>query len=199
MNFNEIKKTWSEQKSDAFTPTTENEIMTLIRNKMQTHDEKVTSRDRLEISVAAVISVACGVYLFFADSIWHQLGCVVTILSCIVITYRLISAKQISSDNQLQPDISVKAHLRAELQKVQNQKNLLKSVLWWYLLPLFLSIVLFVMGFDISSTMKAVVIIVNAIVYGYIWKMNQKAVSEHISPLIKEIEESLDTVDASKS
>jgi hypothetical protein len=81
------------------------------------------------------------------------------------------------------------------MQKVKAQKKLLKSVLWWYLLPLFIGYLFFMIGFNFYWFITAGFVIFGLVLYAYIWKLNQDAVSKYIDPMITDIKNAVQFIE----
>lgn len=195
MELEELKVIWKKQETDKQEQLTKEQLVMMLNNKLISFDEKIKKRDWLEIAVALVTALICAVLLFYVQSIWYQLGCLSLIFASAVIIYKLQSAKSNAADQYLGADRSFGEHLKEELQKMKTQRKLLKSVLWWYLLPIFLGIVFFVIGFEQRLLYKIVYLVAIVMVYGYIWKLNQDAVAEKINPIIDDIQEAIDFIE----
>lgn len=67
----------------------------------------------------------------------------------------------------------------------------MNTVLWWYLLPLFIGVLCFYYALSQSFIIKVSYTIVLTVVYGYIWHLNKKAVREDVKPLENGITQAL--------
>lgn len=197
MELEELKKIWKKQEADEQESFTKEQLVVMLNNKLISFDEKIKRRDWLEIGVAVIIALSCLIILFDTQSIWFRLGCLTLIIASGVIIFKLVSARNIDTYKSIRADKSFGEHLKEELDKMNNQKRLLKSVFSWYLLPIFIGIVFFVIGFEQNLLFKVLYLAAVVILYGYIWKLNQNAVAEKVDPIIKDLEEAIDFIEKS--
>lgn len=198
MDLEEMKQIWKRQKSEEEMMTQE-QFMMILNNKLISMDEKIKKRDWLEISVAAITAVVCIIILFYTDSMWFRLGCFTLIAACILVTYKLQTAKKKAANQNIRPNQNFSTHLKEELAKMKAQQKLLKSVLWWYLMPIFIGLLFFVIGSDEPLWSKLVYMTIVVLLYAYIWWMNRKAVSNTIEPIIEDLQEALAFIKNDKS
>lgn len=100
-----------------------------------------------------------------------------------------------------EPSQSLAKHLRDSIASVQLQIRLLRSVLWWYLAPIALS--LFLISFD-SRMFRRLhfdgrFFLMNAVtlaVFYWIWQLNQRAVRKDLEPRLRELEGTLAELEA---
>lgn len=194
MELEELKKIWKKQEADEKESLTKEQLAVMLNNRLISFDEKIKRRDWLEIGAAVIISLTCLIVLFNTQSVWFRLGCLTLIFASGLIIYKLVSARKKRSDTNINADISFGNHLTDELDKMRTQKRLLKSVIRWYLLPIFIGIVFFIIGFEQEFMFKILYLTAVVILYGYIWKLNQDAVAEKVDPLIRDLEEAIDVL-----
>lgn len=192
MELEELKKIWKKQEANEQEYLTREQLVVMLNNKLISFDEKIQKRDWLEIAAALITVAVCGVTLFYTQSIWFRLGCLTLIIASGIIIFKLKSAHSKESNKKIKADKTFEEHLADELHKMKAQKRLLQSVLSWYLLPIFIGIVFFVIGFEQQLLYKVVYLTAVVILYGYIWKLNQDAVSSKIDPIISDIEEAIE-------
>lgn len=192
MELEELKTIWKKQDSIKQESLTKEQLVVMLNNKLISFDEKIKRRDWLEISIALITVVICGIIFFNTQLIWFRLGSLTLILASGITIFKLNSAKSKVNERKLDADKSFGEHLKEELHKMKAQKRLLKSVFSWYLLPIFTGIVFFVIGFDQQLLYKGLYLTAVIIIYGYIWKLNLDAVSGKVDPIIKDLEEAID-------
>lgn len=197
MELEELKKIWKRQEANEQEALTKEHLIVMLNNKLISFDEKIKKRDWLETGAALITIVICSVILFYTQSVWFRLGCLTLIIASGIIIFKLKSAHSKEDDKKLETDKSFEEHLSEELHKMKDQKRLLQSVLSWYLLPIFIGIVFFVIGFEQQLLYKVIYLTVVVLVYGYIWKLNQDAVSEKVDPIIKDLEDAIDFLENS--
>lgn len=186
MNDDALKKLWKEQALPASGMLSDEAQIAAIK-QMKGFDQTITRRDYGEVAACLIIIAFFGYDLFFKNNpLLTQAGCVVLILSSVFIAWKLIGSKMRLP--KAQPAAPVFDGLKVELLKVENQIGLLKSIVWWYLLPLFVGVMLHHLGGnrEIASSLGflAFVLVVNV----FIWWLNQHAVKTTLLPLKRELD-----------
>jgi hypothetical protein len=210
MNENELKQLWQKQPVPAPTATPAaapgRDTIDLMKQKMRKLNRTLFWRDARELIVCAVIIVWFGADLFsgifnrslahffgpqfrHANSTLAQIGDVVLVLSAVLIGAKLLLARR-TSRAFLQPS-SVREFLGGELEKVNRQIRLLRTVLWWYLLPVFCGVALIFIGADRDVFSDVVVLTSIAASFGVIYWVNLHAVRKTLLPMKVELEEAL--------
>ena len=197
MNLDDAKELWSSEPESATDPMTthtlsESEILRLVKEKAHAFDKKIWRRDLWE-SIAAVV-----VFLAFAwmlqDPSWVvRTGALTVMAGSVYIFWRLRRARRRHADDAL--DRPVAEVLRAEREKVNEQIHLLKNVLWWYIAPLALGVLLVTIGDNgwsgFTIGYAVVVVLGSAIIYA----LNQRAVRRCLHPRREELTRLLDQVE----
>jgi hypothetical protein len=190
MNDDALKKLWQEQKIESGPFPPDREQIALVRRKMKKFARGIFWRDMRELGAGIFV------VLFFVHALFHihaalaQAGCWIVILSAIFIDAKLIHARRrVPAPN---PAASLRETLRTEIQRVEVQIRLLRSVLWWYLLPLIVGADLFFVGCNRDPVDDAVYLSTTAAVSAFIYWLNQYAVKKHLVPMKTELETLLD-------
>jgi len=207
MNLDDAKDLWSsahdpsahESDTDSMSTQTlsESELLRLVRERSEAFDQKIQRRDLLE-SVAAA-----AVFLFFGWLAWHDPSPLVTAGSLIImggsalIFWRLRRAR--TRFPEASADQPVSQMLRQERAKVDAQIRLLESILWWYIAPLLIGLLLVTVGDNGWSTFTLVYGAVALAGAAGIYVLNQRAVRTDLKPrraeltrLLKQVEETDD-------
>jgi hypothetical protein len=151
----------------------------------------VRRRDRLETVVAlAIAPFFAAVVVLGTDSV-ARLGAAILTVSCLGIPLRLAHARR--GFRGARRDRPLKTFLREERERVLAQVHLLSTVLWWYLLPLGVGVVMVFSGArsPMATTIYAAVV---AVLYGGIYWLNQRAIATELKPRLEEIEAMLGAV-----
>lgn len=191
MELGEMKAIWKRQEANNSKTLSKEQFVMMLNNKMISFEEQIKRRDWLETAVAIIVILVCLIAFFYVQSVWSQLGCTTLIFASVFIVYKLRKARKKQAKEKLEPDKSFRDHLQQELLKLETQKELLESVLWWYLAPFFIGFMFLILGFNFYLIIKVVFLGVGLILYAYIWKLNQDAVSKQINPLISDIEQAI--------
>ena len=74
-----------------------------------------------------------------------------------------------------------------ETRSIDQQIEMLRSVLWWYLLPAFVGVNLVLIGFSSSLLAPAMYFVAVLVLYTGIWWWNQRAVINDLLPVREKI------------
>src|SRR5579864_4015145 len=136
MNDDALRKLWQEQTFTAPPGLPDTEQIAVVKRKMKRFDKTLFWRDCREVAACLLVVGWFGSELFRNHSLEAQLGCWLLILSGIFIAAKLILSRR--RVPPAEPSASLEEATGAEIRKVDVQIDLLRSVWWWYLLPLML-------------------------------------------------------------
>jgi hypothetical protein len=139
MTEEEIKKYWRMSADHEEIHINQSALIMNLTNEIRDIDRKARGRDMLELAAAAVVAIFFSVRFYLTTSIQTKVGCGILVLGCIIIACKLLAAYNRRTGKQ--EDQSARTYLIHARKKVQNQIKLLSSVLYWYLLPLYLGLV----------------------------------------------------------
>jgi hypothetical protein len=181
MNDDELKQLWQQQRlrDPALSPA---RLLSAMRNKTTQLRRTLLARDVRELLACVVVAVIFGIYYFINRAPISRLGALITVAGSIFIAWKILHARR--STPVAKPDATVVESLRAELHSVRTQSQLLRSVGWWYLLPLAVGTLVFVwgmpfdgLGFKIAFTLLTLALDV------FIYWLNQRARSNQLLPV----------------
>src|SRR5436305_29335 len=134
MNDDELKKLWQQQplREPDVSPA---QLISAMQHKMSGFRRILDRRDTGELVACALVIIIFGLFYFLLDARWpiSRIGDLIIIGSAIFIAWKLVHARQ--SNPPAPPGATIVESLRAELNAVRSQSQLLGSILWWYLLP----------------------------------------------------------------
>ena len=194
MKLDDLKQDWQQAIETESTPDNLTEVIDMIEQQTTKIDKEIKRRDFLEIGIAVfLIPVWIWGWLNSASTM-QSIGYVIAIAACVYIPYRLISAKKVDAKKSA----SVKDFFVQEKQKIQQQKQMLESVVWWYIAPLTVAIFLITLGAkvneqgipQISSGMYWYYASVGLLMVG-VYFLNKRAAKNKFAPLLKNIEQRL--------
>lgn len=160
-----------------------------VRQHVRSFNKKILVRDIVEIGVAVMI-IPMGVFIaYLLPNFFIRTGAILLIPSALLIIYKILKARRFKKPGQ--HFISNQEYLENNLVYYQNQKQLLGSVLYWYILPPGICALLILTGLDLPA-MKFYYVLSITIGLGYIvYWLNKVTISKKIDPLIKRLEEEL--------
>ncbi len=147
MKLDDLKKDWQQTVNTPTNNENLSEVITMLEKETTKIDKEIKRRDILEISVAILLIPVWIWGLFHAVSSMQTVGYCIALISCIYIPYKLLKAKKVTSSK----NSSIRDYLRTEKQKVEQQKKLLESIVWWYIAPLTTAIVLITLGATVDE------------------------------------------------
>lgn len=192
MTLDSYRATWQAQSGPERPAAHQEELMTWIRERSAALDRRIRLRDIGETAAAAVLVLAFGYELLTTDAWLARLGAAVLIAASVLIVWRLRRARL--AGGGAGTDASVADRLRAQRRQVSAQIALLESVLWWYLAPLGLGLTLFALGLDVAPWHSALLILAMLALYGFIWRLNQRAVRRDLLPRREALDRMLDEI-----
>ncbi|HEX3718959.1 MAG TPA: hypothetical protein VH595_13400 [Verrucomicrobiae bacterium] len=160
MNDDELKKLWREQPLVLPAELTGTVQLAALRKRMKRFDRNIWWRDLREVAACVVIVIWFGSDYF----------------------------KYPQAVTRAVPGASVMDSLRVELRKVETQIHLLRSVLWWYILPSLGGSGVFFFGVRRNASARLVTIVVFGLVGVFVYWLNQRAVRQYLLPLKSELE-----------
>jgi hypothetical protein len=199
MNLDDAKDLWaSEQDSD--TPSmsarslSDDELLRFVKEKAAAFDRRLWRRDLLESIAAVAVFLFFGWILLRDPSWWTRSGALLLMAGSAYVFWRLRRARTRYAAPSL--DRPVAEVLRTERTKVEEQIQLLNTVLWWYLAPITLGALLIVVGSNGWTWRALIQAALVLFVAGALYLLNQRGRRctyeprrEKLTRLLEEVEE----------
>lgn len=202
----ELKDIWknsSETKKIQFDMT---QLFTNFKTGMESRERIVRIRDRREIFAAVIGILAFGYLAYHTPFLIAKTGAILLVASYIYYIFKLRSNRKSKHTQDL--FLSIEEQLQHQKQFMLNQAALLGTVLYWMILPIFVSNMIFVWGvgdpsqYEIPSIVleilpiklstKLVWSIFMTVFCIYVVWLNKRAVVVNWKPLIKQIDTLID-------
>jgi hypothetical protein len=185
MNDDELKKLWQQQ--PLWEPPSAAQLISAMQKKTSELRRGLNSRDLRELVACALVMSIFGFFYFTVyRTLISRLGDLIVIGSAIFIAGKLVYARRTTPPAP--PGATVVESLRAELNAVRTQSRLLGSVLWWYLLPPGIGVLVATWGLRANLHAKIPVTLVIIAVYGFVYWLNQWARSKQLLPVEAQLE-----------
>ncbi|MDZ7772959.1 MAG: hypothetical protein U5K31_09500 [Balneolaceae bacterium] len=195
MELDDLKDTWKRQKAAAGASYSRSKLLMLINNRMISFEERIRSRDRLEILACIVVIICFGAYFFVTESLlqaggqrWCRWAGPCWSGTCSQDRRRAPcgAAADGGPAHGRAPGAGAGGGARAE--------EAPGSIAWWYILPLTVGLLLFALGFQSGPAFKAgYIALVLAMGAGY-GNATGTRCAANSSPLEKELEEAMEFI-----
>ena len=179
-----LKRLWQEQRLDLPALPDERQIA-MIKRKMKDFNRIIFWRDFQESVVAIFLVIGFGVAFFYVSTLLARIGCVIIVLASTFVGWYLFHRKRRAARVDL--DATIIQTLQYELRKIEAQIELLRSVLWWYILPLSIGAVVFYFGLQSLLLSRVVFLLFMMALNTWIYRLNQRAVEKTLLPLKHEV------------
>lgn len=204
----ELKHIWHSSSKKEYITINTTQLMNDFKSKMERRERTVRRRDRREIG-AAIIGI--GIYTYMAFRIPFSVSSVAAIFAAIslgYIIYKLRSKRKSKYTQDL--FLPIKDQLKNQKQFMINQAKLLDSALYWYVLPFFISYLVFIWGsinledynngftgFLLITKLKGKIVatLIMLALGIYIVRLNKRAAKINWKPLIKKIDHILNKLE----
>ena len=186
MNDDELKKLWQQQPLREPAPSAA-QLISAMQSKTTLLRRCLDARDLRELLVCAFVVIVFGYFYFtvYREPI-SRVGVFVIIGSTIFIACKIVHTRR--TNPPAPPGATIVESLRAELNSVRAQSRALGSVLWWYLLPLTIGLLIATWGLPIHFLAKVPATLVFFAVDAFVYWLNQRARSQQLLPLETQLE-----------
>jgi Protein of unknown function (DUF3887) len=186
MNDDELKKLWQQQPLREPVPSAA-QLISAMQNKTTLLRRCLDARDLRELLACAFVIILFGYFYFtvYREPI-SRLGVLIIIGSTVFIAWKLVYTRRTTPPAP--PGATIIESLGAELKSVRAQSRLLGSVLWWYLLPGFIGVLVATWGLRIDPYTKIFCTLFFIAVDAFIYWVNKWARSKQLLPLEAQLE-----------
>jgi hypothetical protein len=142
MSDDELKKLWQSGKQDNAPDTMV--LLKRTRQELERLRRTISKRNRLEIGTAIVLMPVFALIAVFIPAILSKIGAALIVPACLFVIYKLKRTKKLLPVDDSSATLS--EYLAQHRSYVFAEMKLLDSVLYWYLLPLMVPMLLFCIG-----------------------------------------------------
>lgn len=192
MSFDDLQHQWQAHDHGAKLALNCELLLQEVRHNHRAMQASLFWRDLVE--VLAAILVALG----FGSHAWrkHEWTLAVSALGALFVALFLVVDRWTQHRRRPASDDSMRSCVQASLVQVRHQIWLLRNILWWYLLPLFLGVFLFLgslawnernAGWLPLFSLAMIALVFLLTVWGVYW-LNQRAIKKTLEPRRVELE-----------
>ncbi len=197
MMFDDLKRDWQNevaQKNNNTSLAFPSEPLEIEANKI---DKLVKRQDIIEITTSTLFLPVITYLLLNSENAIQLTGYFIWIYVCIITPYKLVKARMIKVDK----DNNMKSYLQAEKQKTIGQLDLLRTFVWWHIIPILVGLILVSAGstmdesgaLHISFSLKIYYSLCTLGAIG-IYFYNKKMAKNKFKPLLDKINQRLDEI-----
>lgn len=195
MTEDELVKIWQSSPNQERVKFEKSRLMIDVQSSLDRFHKSIRNRDLIE-TIAAIIVVP--VFAFYAFIIPHTLSKIASVLIGLWAVYVVIRLRNARRHKPGAFTATYQEYLYKTREYLDVQKRLLDTVLYWYLLPGFVLILLFLAGF-MGIPEKETYIIrtgTGAAVLGvFAYFLNRRAAKKHILPRLEKVDELIKVIE----
>src|SRR5262245_15073084 len=193
MNDQELKELWRRQRAEAAPPVDARAQIEAMRNKTSRLHRTLNARDFRELAAGAVVIIIFSVYFFMIPYPVTRMGDLIVIGGALFASWKLTRCRRRTP--RPNAGAPVAQWLKQERERVHHEAELLRTVLWWYILPLLLGPNVFFWGFPHRTFAEKIAYTsVTALLGVLIYWLNQRARRKQLLPVKDELETLLQQV-----
>jgi len=182
MNLDEMKQAWQEDPAPGSPPPG---LVAQVRERSAKLDRTIRRRDRRETAAAVLLA------LFFLAALpssgpLTRVGILLIVATAVLIVVKLRRARRGAAT--VDPGAPLTISLERERERVGAQIRLLRTVLWWYILPLAVGVVLVFGGGVGWGPLAAAYFMAVAVGAWIVHALNQRAVQSELVPRYEELD-----------
>jgi hypothetical protein len=202
MDLDGLKETWQARvEPDDRLAKKKGDVMQDVLTRLDRLDREVRRRDIQEAAVGLALIGFNGWLAFTAQSVLARAGALLIAAGCaFVILWSRRAASRVGSrgPDAAASELPIVHFCRRELQFVDAQIRLLRSVWWWYVAPIVAGTELFIYGSAPQSPAMGVKMAIVLLVGVAIYWWNLDAAKRQLIPLREELQRCLDEVNGGR-
>lgn len=190
----ELVKIWQSSPNQERVKFEKSRLMIELQSSLDRFHKSIRNRDLTE-TIAAIMVIP--VFAFYTYVIPHALTKIASVLICFWAIYVVIRLRNARKHKPGAMTETYQDYLYKMRNYISVQKTLLDTVLYWYLLPGFALMLLFLAGFIGVPGKEAYIIRTGtfAAVLGVIvYFLNRRAVKKHILPRLAKVDELIEVI-----
>lgn len=193
MQYDELQKIWHNCTKAEGVNFDKSKLLIDLNSQLRSIDRIIKNRDRREIIAAAIVILAFGTGAFYYTALLSRVGMILGSLYGVLVIVMLKNVKKYKPTNYALP---IKDYLIKYRKYMAKERSLLDNVIYWYLLPPFISSVLFFIGQNIGITLIIILALFIFGLYTILYFLNKRGVKKTFDPLIKKLDETINDIES---
>ena len=186
MTFDELRTPWQETNCGSTSLEKREELVVRVCRRVERTGASIVRRDVIETLAAVFVILCFGRMFLTSDGVVAKIGAATVVLGAFYIVYRLYQARMDRKLSRL--DDSVRDFYKTEIERLNRQIDLLRSVLWWYISPIMVGVNLMYFGVN-GIGIGSIGYLIFTLFFGWgIYWLNQNAAVKTLVPLRNELE-----------
>jgi hypothetical protein len=188
-----MRPTWDA--AEESTRLTDEEVLALVHTRSRRFQRQIRFRDWRELVAGGFAGVMIAPAVM-RGPVLARVGAVVVLAGVALTAFRLLRARRVGASRVSDPTVPVTTALHAELEQVDAQITLLRSVAWWYVAPLIGGSVLLVAGSRGTAWFTLGYAAFSGLLAWGIIAVNRRAVRRTLEPKRREIQSLLAQIES---
>ena len=189
MTFDDLRSSWQENNEESMSAEQREEIVARVCRRVERLGSSICRRDVIE-TIASVAAVFFFTRFFLRSDVpVAKIGAAIVVAWAVFIIYKLHRTRLVQKRTCL--DASVREFCKTEMERLDRQIRLVRSVLWWYIIPPVIGVNLLFFGVTGFGTAAVAYCIVTVLLGWGIYLLNQRAVSKSLVPARDELSDLL--------
>ena len=185
MRFDDLPSAWQKENVESLSPEDREATIARVCRRVERIGGTIFRRDLVETIAAIFVIVFFGRAVFTVDSLVSKIGAGFIVLWALYIIWKLHRTRTIQQPAPL--DAPVREFCRIELDRLDRQIQLLRSVLWWYIAPAMFGANLVFVGISGLGADSRVYFIFTLLLAWGIYALNMRAVAKELVPARDEL------------
>ena len=189
MTFDDLRSPWKDSNGETMPPEKREELVARVCRRVERLGATILHRDVIETVAAAVVVFVFSSMCLTLDKLLAKVGSAIVVISACYIIYRLHRTRMDRERSSL--DASIRDFCNTEIERLDRQIQLLRSVLGWYISPILVGVNLVFIGITGGGVVSIAYCIFTLLLGWWIHSQNQKAVAKSLLPVREELAELL--------
>jgi len=185
---NEIDSIWLNRAKEEVVKIDTTKLLSELDSQLKCFDRNIKKRNLREYIAAIIVTLVFGTGAFLIPGLFSKIGLTIVALYGIMVVMVLRNANKYKPDNYSLPTSEYLVKHREYLVK---ERNLLKNVIFWYILPPFVGCVIFIIGQNRTFPQMIISILIIFGINAFIYMLNKYAVKKYFNPLVKKMDEAI--------